>query len=312
MDIQRLVRRNRPGRGGPDYDPARLRWEFRQTESLRELVGLGEWKSDIDRNVLLVRVFDFSLGQRRTAVEAPVHRLQAAIDVAFFQQSPKHAYFVGLIAVGHGQIGMVPFAQNAEALEVLFLALHLLGGIGACQLLRLLDGNVLAVGLLDLYFNGHAVAVPARHIVRIKASELARLDDHILQYLVDRMPDVDVAVGIGRPVVQHELRPAFGGRANFFVDLLLFPFPHPDRLALGEVAAHREWRVGQVERGLVVRLGFRLRVSHCRFPGLSFARLHSRWRSLPSGYRGRNTFPRHVSCAGIQPAHAGHTTRRQN
>ena len=52
------------------------------------------------------------------------------------------------------------------------------------------------------------MAVPAGHVVRIVAEHLLRARHHVLEDLVERMADMDVAVGIGRPVVEDEFRPA--------------------------------------------------------------------------------------------------------
>jgi hypothetical protein len=52
--------------------------------------------------------------------------------------------------------------------------------------------------------------------------------------------DVDLAVGVGRAVVQDELGRAAAGVAQLLVDALVFPFLGPARLALGQVAAHGE------------------------------------------------------------------------
>ena len=48
------------------------------------------------------------------------------------------------------------------------------------------------------------MAVPPRHERRVEARHGLRLDDEVLQDLVQRRAQVDVAVGIRRPVVQHE------------------------------------------------------------------------------------------------------------
>jgi hypothetical protein len=96
------------------------------------------------------------------------------------------------------------------------------------------------------------VAIPARHVGRIEAGERARLDDDVLQDLVDRGADMDVAVRIRRAVVQHEARAPLGDLAQALVDAFFLPFLHPERLSLGEVAAHREWRLGKIQRVFVV------------------------------------------------------------
>jgi hypothetical protein len=104
----------------------------------------------------------------------------------------------------------------------------------------------LAVFLLDIQFDRQAVAVPARHIGRVKAGQRLRLEDDVLEDLVDGMADVDVAVGVGRAVMQHPDGAALGVGAQLFVELLLLPGLDPGRFPLGEVAAHGEGGVGEV------------------------------------------------------------------
>ena len=99
------------------------------------------------------------------------------------------------------------------------------------------------------------MAVPARHVARVEAGQLLGLDDHVLEDLVDRVADVQLAVGVRRTVVQHEQRRAAARDAQLLVDALLVPALDPARLALGQVAAHRKRRVGQVQGGAVVGLG---------------------------------------------------------
>src|SRR5471032_2556008 len=72
---------------------------------------------------------------------------------------------------------------------------------------------------------------------------------------------MDVAVGVRRPVVQDELRPALGGGADFLVHPFILPLLDPLRLAFGEVAAHGEGRVGKVQRVLVIS-HFAFRILH--------------------------------------------------
>ena len=65
-------------------------------------------------------------------------------------------------------------------------------------------------------------------------------DHHILQDLVERVPDMDVAVGVGGAVVQHEARPALLGLAQALVELHLVPALQELRLALRQAGPHGE------------------------------------------------------------------------
>ena len=63
---------------------------------------------------------------------------------------------------------------------------------------------LLAILLFDLPFDRQAVAVPSGHVIGILAKHGLRTVDHILQDLVERMSDMQLAVGIGRAVMQHK------------------------------------------------------------------------------------------------------------
>ena len=69
------------------------------------------------------------------------------------------------------------------------------------------------------------------------------------------MANVNVAIGIGWAVVQHKLRLASLGLANGFVQVFLAPLFNPVRFPRGQVAAHGEGCVGQVQCVLVIHLG---------------------------------------------------------
>ena len=135
-----------------------------------------------------------------------------------------------------------------------FLPRDLLGGECARELLRFFHWNILAVRLFDLHLDGHAMAIPARHVRRVKTRKLLALDDNILEDFVYRVPDVNVAIGVGRPIVQHETRAATAGIPNRLVNLTLLPISDPPCLAAREIPAHRKRRVGQVQRAFVVGL----------------------------------------------------------
>ena len=193
---------------------------------------LGKRKADVNFRVALVLIFDFRLGQCRTAIKTPVDRLQAAIDVTFFNQLSECADFVGLVAVIHRQVRVVPLAQHAQTDEVLFLALHLLGRIRARLALHFGHRQMLAELLFNLNLDRHAVAIPARHVMRVKAGHVAALDNDVFQNLVHRMADVDIAVRIRRAVMQGEHRATLCGLANALVNFLLLPLRDPLRFTL--------------------------------------------------------------------------------
>lgn len=101
--------------------------------------------------------------------------------------------------------------------------------------MHLVDGEVLAVHLLDLHFDRHAVAVPARNVRGLEALKGLFLEDHVLEDLVDGVTDVDVAVGVGRTVMKDELLGVAAGVDDAFVDVLFIPLPDPFGSRLGRL-----------------------------------------------------------------------------
>ena len=257
MNVECLICGDRPRRRGPDHGGDGVLGNRVQAENARELgtlCGAGQRKRHVDRDIFAILVFDLGFGERAVTIEAPVHRLQAAIEIAFFQKPAEDADFVGLVAIAHRRIVMVPVAEHAEALEIRHLQRDLLGRVRAAQPLRVCDRQVLAIGFFDLHLDRHAMAIPARHVGRVEAGELFALDDDILEDLVDRGANVDRTVRIRRPVVQNEARPAAARGADRLVHLAFLPIPDPAGLAPGEVAAHGKRRVGEIQRRLVVGL----------------------------------------------------------
>jgi hypothetical protein len=94
---------------------------------------------------------------------------------------------------------------------------------------------VLAVQLLDLVFDRKAVAIPARNVGCVETGERLRADDDVLEDLVDRLAEVDVAVGEGRAIVQDEAWTALAGLADLFVELLALPGGDPQGFAFCKI-----------------------------------------------------------------------------
>ena len=142
--------------------------------------------------------------------------------------------------VVHGQIGMIPVAQHAEANEILLLPLDLFFGVGSAQRAELGGRDRLAVLLLHLQFDRQPVTIPARNIGCVKTGQRFAFDDDVLQYLVHRMADMDVPVCIRRAVVQDEHGLAPLCRTDLLIALLCLPARQHLRLAAGQVTTHRE------------------------------------------------------------------------
>ena len=155
----------------------------------------------------------------------------------------------------HGEIGIVPVPQHAHALESGLLPLDLAGGVvaaGAAEfgIADLLPG--LAQLLLDIVFDRQAMTVPARHVGRVEAGHLPGLDDDVLEGLVDRMAEVEIAIGVGRAIVQYEARAAFVFPADGPVQVKFLPFPQARGLAIRKIRPHGEIRVREIQCFLVL------------------------------------------------------------
>ena len=166
---------------------------------------------------------------------------------------------------------MVPVAIDAEALQLLALDVDPVLGIGAAfgaELDRIdivLVELLLAVLFLDLPLDGEAVAIPAGDVRRILAEQRLGANDHVLEDVVERVADVDVAIGIGRAIVEDELRRAGAGFTELAVKVFRLPPGEDGRLLLGEAGLHREVGLRQEDGASVVALlGFRL--GHGRRP----------------------------------------------
>ena len=199
-----------------------------------------------------VGVFDLELSQRRATVKTPVHRFEAAVDKAPLHHPLESANFSRFIDEVHGAVGRIPCAEHTQALEVFTLLVDLLAGKGTAFGLHLVALQLAPMQFFDGVFDGQAVAVPARDVVRIQPFELARLDDHVFENLVGGMPDVNLAIGIGRTVMQHKLGRVMACLAQLLVGARFIPGLDPARFALGQVGAHRKRRVWQVQRAAVI------------------------------------------------------------
>ena len=156
----------------------------------------------------------------------------------------------------HGRVGMLPIAFYAEPLE--FLALHLepVLRVGAALLAE--RDHCFRIGevrlrfvlsavefLLDLPLDRQPVAVPARHVIGIGAEHLLASRHHVLEDLVERVADVDVAVGVGRAVVEDEFGAPARGRPQPFVEVELLPAGEDLRLLARQPGAHGKVGLGQ-------------------------------------------------------------------
>jgi len=245
------VGRDRPGGRRPDDGEDLLALQFRpQGRDVRD-----HGKLDVDGRRDVVAVLHLRLGQRRLAGGAPVDGLLALVDVACKHQPGELGRRDRLVLVMHGQVGIVPLAEHPEPFE--FAALDVdktLCVLAAVPPLLGLREAALAVAqlLVHLVLDGQTVAVPARHVDAVVARHILRLDDEVLDDLVEGRPEMDVAVGIRGAVVQDVGGTPPGDLPDLLVDTDLLPPPERLGLLSGEARLHGEIGLGQIEGGLVI------------------------------------------------------------
>ena len=191
-------------------------------------------------------VLDFGLGKRRFLHRRPHHRPGPAVEAAVDEKAAEFAHDLRLGLEAHGGIGIVPVADHPEPLELVALHVDPVFGEGAAIGAEAADRDgilvaaFLAVGLLDLPLDRQPVAIPARHVDRILAQHLLGAHDDILENLVQRRAEVEMAVGVGRAVVKDELGPAGGGLPQAPVETDLLPACGHRRLAFRQPRLHGE------------------------------------------------------------------------
>ena len=198
----------------------------------------------------VVLIFDFGLGQRGLVVHAPVDGAQPLVDESVFVKRKERRQHDRLILRIHRGIRPVESSEHADALE--------LGALQVEKFLRILAALGAHVGglhlqllaaqfLVDLDLDGQPVAIPPRHVRRVKPGHGLRLDDEILQALIHRRAHVDGPAGVGRPVVQNVAGRAFPGLPDALVNAHLLPAFQHFGLVLGQVGLHGEGSFRQVD-----------------------------------------------------------------
>ena len=210
---------------------------------------------DVDRGDGVVLIFDLRLGQGGLVLGAPVHGLEALVDVAVAVHLAEDADLFRLKALGHGTVGVFPVAHNAQALEAFHLLLNVLFGIGLAGGAEVRHAHGLVVELLlldDGAFDGHAVVVPAGDVGGVVAPHGIGADDEVLDGLVQGVAHVDVAIGEGRAVVKGKAGMAFVLLQHFVIEIRFLPALEHIRLPLGEAGTHGKVGFRQVQSGVKI------------------------------------------------------------
>ena len=211
----------------------------------------------------MVFVFDLSLCKRRLFDHAPHHRLRAAVQQPARNEFEDFASDLRFGGIAHRRVGMVPIADDTQPLEFFPLHPEPMFGVGAAFLAEGDDGlRIREVGLhlalaaveffLDLPFDRKPVTVPTRHVVGFSARHLMRTDDNVLQRLVQRRADVDIAVGVRRPVVKNEFGATLPALAQLGIQILARPARKNFRLLLRQTPAHGKICLRQVQSARII------------------------------------------------------------
>ena len=182
-----------------------------------------------------------------------MHRLLALVDEAALDELAERPCDVRLIPRVHRQVVVVPVAEDHQPLELAGHHVDEAAGVVAAGAADLGHRHVALLRselAIDLQLDRQAVAVVARQVRHVEAGHRARLDDEVLEDLVERRAEVDLAVGVRRAVVEDELRRAAALRANLPVQV--HGLPAGDRFRLGrlQVRLHRETCARQIDRVL--------------------------------------------------------------
>ena len=244
------VSRKGPDRSGPDDEVQAAQI---QVGKLAQIVAHGEF--NINGGTGIVLIFDLGLGQRRLVLGAPVHRLQALVNVPVLVHFAENTDFVRLKAFIHGLIGVLPVADNAKALEAVHLALDVLFCVVLAGGAKISHGHGLVVKLL-LFYNGalygHAVVIPAGDIRGVVPSHGIGTDNKVFNRFIEGMAHMNVAVGKGRAVMKGKAGLALIFFQQLIVDIHLFPVLKHFRLTLGQAGPHRELGLRQVQGGVEI------------------------------------------------------------
>ena len=243
MEGDGQIGRKGPGGRRPD--------DNRDLLSLEPGVFLGHVRDhrelDVDRRRGMVLVLDLGLGQGGLAVDAPVDRPLPLVNVPRGEESGQVPQDIGFVGGIHGEIRLVPFAQDAEPDEPVPLDIDVLEGVFPAFIAEFGQGHVLLPlpeELVHVDLDRKAVAVPAGDVGRQVPLHALALDDEVLEDLVQGGAQVDMPVGIRRAVMQDEGQESFPLFQDLAVEAHLLPLFDDLGLFLGERRLHGEGRSG--------------------------------------------------------------------
>ena len=197
----------------------------------------------------------------------PVNRLKSLIDVSLFVHLTEYLDLCGLKARFHCEIGVLPVAYYAEALELGHLSLYPIFSEFLTCVSELGNAHLCSVELVlfdDGALYGHTVVVPAGYIHSVKTVHHLIFIDKILENLVHGCSHVDIVVAERRAVMKNIFGQTLVLLSDHFVKAHLLIVLEHSGLSVGQTRSHRKIGRGQIKRFIVIL--FHL----YKFPSISF------------------------------------------
>ena len=100
------------------------------------------------------------------------------------------------------------------------------------------------------------MTIPARNIRSVFSAQSLRFNNHVFQDFINRMTDMNFTVCIRWAIVQNKLLASGACLTDFLIQADTFPTRQHLRLALGQIATHRKFGIGQIQRRFVLAFDF--------------------------------------------------------
>ncbi len=218
-------------------------------------------KANVDGRRTARFVFDLGFGQRRLVVEAPERGAQTFVDLLTLGQIGQRIDDRRFERGIDRTVGTIEEAEVSHANALIALAIQPINGALAAtraQLegidgMKIFDAQVLERFVLDR----EPVHVPAGNELGVLTVEQGNLHEHVLEDHVQEVTHVQIAVGVGRSVVQDP-RPigSVTGEAPLVRSVLAPPFDAAG-LAQRKLGLHGKGRARKVERFAVIHAGYK-------------------------------------------------------
>ena len=243
MKRERAIVRQRPGSGRPDHGTHARAEFFRRRTWL-------DGKFHPDRRAGVIFVFHLCFGERGGIHDAPIHGLQPAIHVSFFEKRDEGVGDRGFVLRTHRQIRVFPLPEHTEALEIPPVLIHVARSEFAAHAPELAgrDASLFSAEFFfHLRFDRQSVAIPSGNVRRAKARHRFRLHNHVFQNFIQPGAEMNRPGRIGRPVMQDVRRRAGASLLDAMIEFLLFPLRKLLRLVLRQAGLHRKGRARQIQ-----------------------------------------------------------------